>query len=478
MDWNLKAKKLTKQILRTKNFNHCSIVNSAMVSASIFFLSFLLLILPLNSYSLFPKQALPTKSGYLPINSTSGSAIFFAFYEAQHPSSSLSQTPILVWLQGGPGCSSMIGNFFELGPWRVSSDSKSNESIILKSNPGAWNRKFGVVFIDNPIGAGFSIASSPEEIPVDQETVAKHLFIALRSFISLEKLWNSRPIYITGESYAGKYVPSIGYYILRHNSHSSVSEQVNLQGVAIGNGLTHPVTQVATHADTAYFSGLINEKQRTQLEVLQAEAVRLTQEQKWAQAADARNQVLRRLENMTGLATLYDLRRKKPYEMVMVTKFLENEEIKKALGVNKSIIFEECSGTVGKALHEDVMKSAKYMVQELVKKSKVLLYQGQFDLRDGVVSTEAWIKELRWEGLEKFLKAERKVWKVNGEVAGYVQKWASLTEVVVSGAGHLVPTDQALSSQAMIEDRVLENGLFGREIGVLASKLKCAHGDI
>ncbi|RZC58181.1 hypothetical protein C5167_005487 [Papaver somniferum] len=425
-----------------------------MVSASIFFLSFLLLILPLNSYSLFPKQALPTKSGYFPINSTSGSAIFFAFYEAQHPSSSLSQTPILVWLQGGPGCSSMIGNFFKLGPWRVSSDSKSNESLILKSNP---------VFIDNPIGAGFSIASSSVEIPIDQGTVAKHLFIALRSFISLEKSWNARPIYITGESYAGKCVPSIGYYILQHNFHSLVSQQVNLRGVAIGNGLTHPVTQVATHADTAYFSGLINEKQRTQLEVLQAEAVKLTQEQKWAQATDARNQVLRRLENMTGLGTLYDLRRKKPYETEMVTKFLENEEIKKALGVDKSTKFEECSDTVGKALHEDVMKSAKYMVEELVKKSKVLLYQGQFDFRDGVVSTEAWIKELRWEGLEKFLMAERKVWKVNGEVAG---------------AGHLVPTDQALSSQAMIEDWVLENGLFGREIGVLASKLKCAHGDV
>ncbi|KAI3977023.1 hypothetical protein MKX01_008881 [Papaver californicum] len=395
-----------------------------MVSASIFFLSFLLLILPLHSNSLFPEQALPTKSGYLPINSTSGSAIFFAFYEAQHPSSSLSQTPILVWLQGGPGCSSMIGNFFELGPWRVSSDSKTNDSSILKSNPGAWNCKFGVVFIDNPIGAGFSIASSSEEIPVDQETVAKHLFIALRSFISLEQLWNSWPIYITGESYAGKYVPSIGY-ILKHNFHSSVSEQVNLIGVAIGNGLTHPVTQVAKHADTAYYSCLINEKQRTQLEVFQAEAV------------------LHRLQNMTGLGTLYDLRRKKPYETEM-----------RALGVNKSIIFEECSDTVGKALHADVMKSAKYMVEEL-----------QFDLTDRVVSTEAWIKELRWEVLEK-------------EVAGYVQRWGSLTEDVVSGAGHLVTADQALSSQAIIEDWVMENGLFGPEIGVLASKLRRADGDI
>ncbi|OVA01760.1 Peptidase S10 [Macleaya cordata] len=441
---------------------------SILLLLSFFFLSF-------NSKAtldLFPEQALPTKSGYLPISSTSGSAIFFAFYEAQQPISSLSQTPILVWLQGGPGCSSMVGNFFELGPWRINSDSKFNESLILKPNPGAWNRKFGLVFIDNPIGTGFSIASNIEEIPKDQETVAKHLFIALRKFISLDPLSRYRPIYIAGESYAGKYIPSIGYYILQHNSLSPVSKQVNLRGVAIGNGLIDPVSQVANHAETAYFSGLINEKQRTQLEGMQAEAVRLTREEKWTEATDARSRVLDWLQNVTGLATLFDIRRKRPYETEMVTEFLKEEEVKKALGVEKTMIWEGCSSIVGKALHDDVMKSVKFMVEELVKKSKVLLYQGQFDLRDGVVSTEAWIKEMRWEGLEKFLMAERKVWKVNGEFSGYVQRWGSLTEVVVSGAGHLVPTDQAVSSQAMIENWVLERGLFGDEKWVSPSNCR------
>ena len=60
--------------------------------------------------------------------------------------------------------------------------------------------------------------------------------------------------------------------------------------------------------------------------------------------------------------------------------------------------------------------------------------------------------------------ADRKIWRVNGELAGYVQKWESLTNVVVLGAGHLLPADQALNSQAMIEDWVLENGLFGGEL--------------
>jgi vitellogenic carboxypeptidase-like protein len=409
----------------------------------------------------FPKEALPTRSGYLPVNPTTGSAIFYAFYEAQKPISPLSQTPLLIWLQGGPGCSSMIGNFYELGPWRVNFHKAKSDPLALEPNPGSWNRIFGLLFLDNPIGTGFSISSTPEEIPRDQSSVAKHLFAAIASFIELDRSLKSRPIYITGESYAGKYVPAIGYYIIRKNAELPASERVNLAGVAIGNGLTDPVIQVGTHAVNAYFSGLINKRQKSELEKAQWEAVGLTKSRNWTEATDARTRVLRLLGNMTGLATLYDFSRKVPYNDELVTEFLQNDEAKRALGVNESMVFELCSDVVGDALQEDVMKSVKYMVEFLVKQSRVMLYQGHFDLRDGVVSTEAWVKTMKWEGIEEFLMAERKVWKVNGELAGYVQEWGNLSNVVVLGAGHLVPTDRALNSQAMIEDWVLERGLFG-----------------
>ncbi|KAG2708328.1 hypothetical protein I3760_05G186700 [Carya illinoinensis] len=409
----------------------------------------------------FPDEALPTKSGYLPVSPATSSAIFYAFYEVQEPFSSLSQTPLVIWLQGGPGCSSMIGNFLELGPWRVNFLKARDDPLVIEPNLGSWNRKFGLLFLDNPIGTGFSIASTPEEIPRGQYTVAKHLFAAITSFLQLDPQFKFRPIYITGESYAGKYVPAIGYYILKKNAQLPVSKQVNLAGVAIGNGLTDPLTQVATHAVNAYFSGLIDEKQKGELEKAQLEAVRLTKSRNWTAATNARSGVLRLLQNMTGLATLYDFTRKVPYQTELVTQFLQNEEVKRALRANQSVFFEECSDVVGDALHEDVMKSVKYMVEFLVKKSKVLLYQGHFDLRDGVVSTEAWMKTISWDGLEEFLMTDRKVWKVSGALAGYVRNRGSLSHVVVLGAGHLVPTDQPLSSQAMIEDWVLERGLFG-----------------
>ncbi|XP_002441584.1 serine carboxypeptidase-like 50 [Sorghum bicolor] len=427
-------------------------------------LVFLTVILPLPAAAgaplVFPKEAMPTKSEYLPIPPTNAS-LFFAFYEATDPVTPPASTPLLLWLQGGPGCSSLLGNFFELGPYFVNPDGDT-----LRRNPFAWNRRFGLLFIDSPLGTGFSAAPSPADIPTNQSVIAAHILAALQSLYSLDPTLRARPFFLTGESYAGKYVPAAGAHILDANAGLPEAQRVNLRGVAIGNGLTHPVAQVATHADSAYFLGLVNARQKRELESLQSEAVSLTLAERWVAASDARVKVLARLQNLTGLATLYDYAKQRGYAAGAVGKFLNRAEAKAALGARGDVAWEECSDAVGAAMRGDVMRSVVPQAESLLRRTRVLLYQGVRDLRDGVVSTEAWLAGVRWDGLRAFQDAQRAVWRTgDGELAGYVQRSRALAHVVVYGAGHLVPADNGRAAQEMIEGWVLGTGLFGSGTG-------------
>ena len=170
---------------------------------------------------------------------------------------------------------------------------------------------------------------------------------------------------------------------------------------------------------------------------------------------------------------LVDYAKQRPYATDAVAGFVNRAEVKAALGARADVVWEECSDAVGAAMHEDVMKSVKPEVEALLLRgqTRVLLYQGIRDLRDGVVSQEAWMKELRWGGLSAFQDADRAVWRTGSgeeqrELAGYVQRSGALTHAVVYGAGHLVPADNGRAAQEMIEGWVTQTGVFGGGSGV------------
>ena len=114
-------------------------------------------------------------------------------------------------------------------------------------------------------------------------------------------------------------------------------------------------------------------------------------------------------------------------------------------------------------MHADVMRSVVLQAESLLRRTRVLLYQGVRDLRDGVVSTEAWLAGVRWDGLRAFLDAQRAVWRTeDGELAGYVQRSGALAHVVVYGAGHLVSADNGRAVQEMACGKRRNLGMAGR----------------
>ena len=129
--------------------------------------------------------------------------------------------PVLLWLQGGPGGSSLFGLFNENGPFQV------NENLEVTKRQTSWTLTHHVIYIDQPVGTGFSFTKLDKCMAQNQDNVATDLYNALRQFFVMFPDIKNNEFYITGESYAGKYVPALAHKI--HTLNPLASEKINLK---------------------------------------------------------------------------------------------------------------------------------------------------------------------------------------------------------------------------------------------------------
>ena len=126
--------------------------------------------------------------------------------------------PVVLWFNGGPGCSSLDGFLYEHGPFRVQYDGKA---ATLARFDYAWSKLATMVYIEAPCGVGFSYstaASKERDYNATDDTAALDNLAAVESlFVKFPKL-KSRDLYITGESYAGIYVPTLAEAIVQNSA--------------------------------------------------------------------------------------------------------------------------------------------------------------------------------------------------------------------------------------------------------------------
>lgn len=137
--------------------------------------------------------------------------------------------PVVLWLNGGPGCSSMTGLFMELGPASINSKIKTVE------NPASWNSNASVIFLDQPVNVGYSYSDNPVS---STQAAGVDVYAFLTMFFDTFPEYAKQDFHITGESYAGHYIPQFAAEILKHKERN-----INLKSIAIGNGLTDGLTQ-------------------------------------------------------------------------------------------------------------------------------------------------------------------------------------------------------------------------------------------
>ena len=159
-------------------------------------------------------------SGYL--NITDSKRLHYVFVEAQNAD----KKPWALWLNGGPGCSSMEGLFTENGPFKLA------QNGTLKPNPYSWTNLTSMLYLESPIGVGFSFTLNQKDMDkIGDRTATNDAARAMLTFLTIFPEYAKRDFYITGESYAGKYVPRLMRKLSLLTPFKSI-----LKGAAIGNG--------------------------------------------------------------------------------------------------------------------------------------------------------------------------------------------------------------------------------------------------
>ncbi|RWS20658.1 venom serine carboxypeptidase-like protein, partial [Leptotrombidium deliense] len=292
-------------------------------------------------------------SGYLTVNKTFNSNLFFWFFQSKN-----ADAPVILYLVGGPGVSIMFGVFIENGPFQVT------QNLELNCRDHSWTNKYSVLYIDQPIGTGFSFTDNDAGFSNNLNESTENLFIAVTQFFYLFEELKTNDFYVIGESYAAKFVTAIAYRI-----HIDKSSNMNFKGIAVGNGLIDPYSTLE-HSRFLYELSLIDEQQRQIIENKENEIKQLIEVGDYVEAFYKYNELgsdyiseKTIFFNFTGYEYYFNiLQDKNPGEKFHFKKLYDENEtiINTLLHVgNRQIVFLVVNFPVLNRLLDDFLRSVK-----------------------------------------------------------------------------------------------------------------------
>ncbi|CEO59746.1 Putative Carboxypeptidase Y homolog A [Penicillium brasilianum] len=390
-------------------------------------------------------------SGYLDDNDND-KHLFYWFFESRNDPEN---DPVVLWLNGGPGCSSLTGLFLELGPSSV------NSKIKLVHNDYSWNSNASVIFLDQPVNVGYSYSGSSVS---DTVAAGKDVYALLSLFFKQFPEYAKQDFHIAGESYAGHYIPVFASEILSHKNRN-----INLKSVLIGNGLTDGLTQYEYYRPMACGEGgypaVLDEASCQSMDNALPRCLSMIQacydsESSWVcvPASIYCNNALLAPYQRTG-QNVYDVRGKCEdssnlcYKgMGYVSEYLNQESVREALGAEVDG-YDSCNFDINRnfLFHGDWMKPYHRLVPGLLEQIPVLIYAGDADFICNWLGNKAWSEALEWPGQQKFAKKELEDLVIEqnehvGKKIGQVKSHGNFTFMRLYGGGHMVPMDQPESS--------------------------------
>jgi carboxypeptidase D len=283
-------------------------------------------------------------SGYISVN-TGGNMWWWMFEARNNPTTA----PLAAWFNGGPGCSSMIGLFQENGPCQFyNGDSKPS------LNPYSFNEYANMIYIDQPVGTGFSYGTDPVSSTV---TAAPYVWTLLQAIYTQFPQYQNRDFGIFTESYGGHYGPEFAYYFEQQNaaidSGKITGHKINLIALGVNNGWYDPAISYKAYVDYSYsnsYNQLIGQSDyQSYMDTYNQQCVPALQacdsSGSNSDCSNAQNVCYGDIEGPLSQAAdfdVYDIREPSndPYPPSTYVRYLRSSAVMKAIGAKST--YQEC----------------------------------------------------------------------------------------------------------------------------------------
>ncbi|KAJ9538213.1 hypothetical protein OSB04_030946 [Centaurea solstitialis] len=452
----------------------------------ILFAVFLLLVSLMVIESRFLVKTLPgldgdlpftLETGYIGIGESDDVQFFYYFIESE---GNPKDDPLVLWLTGGPGCSSLSGLLYEIGPLTINYENSTLEKAILEITPHSWTKVASIIFLDQPAGSGFSYARTPEGYIANDTLAAMQTYQFLRKWLVDHPEFLKNPFYVGGDSYSGIVVPMVVQEI--YNG-IEVGEwpQINIKGYVLGNPVTNISSEYNSRIPFAHNMALLSdeiyesakENCRGEYRKVDPNNSLCIRDLKVVEKCFERTYKGHILEpaceptnpfksNMVGRSmrsldkTSVDALQLPQFKMhwcregsyIYSSTWANSRDVREALHIHEEfndIEWTRCNITIQIAVYKgpisythNVPSVVGYHQRLANKNCRALVYSGDHDMLVPYFNTLNWIKSLNLP-----VENDWRPWFVDKQVAGYTMKFSkndySVTYATVKGGGHTAP---------------------------------------
>ncbi|KAF5819789.1 putative carboxypeptidase C [Helianthus annuus] len=391
-------------------------------------------------------------------------------YRTQDPNN---PWPVILWLQGGPGASGVgTGNFEEVGPL----------DSFLKPRNSTWLTKADLLFVDNPVGTGYSFVEDENLLVKTDEEAATDLTTLLTEIFNRNETLQKSPLYIVAESYGGKFAVTLGLSALKAIEDKKL--KLIFGGIALGDTWISPEDFVASWGPLLKDISRIDDNGLIESNSLVEKIKQQIANGKLKDATETWSDLEDVIDANTNSVDFYNFLLDSGMDPVSMTAtelvrttprkrylryldslktspgengdldLLMNGVIRKKLGIiPNDVEWGGQSGLVFQHLEGDFMRPRINEVDELLNKGvNVTIYSGQLDVICSTKGTHAWVEKLKWEGLKTFLSIDRiPLYCGHSKITkGFTKSYKNLHFYWILEAGHFVPVDQPCVALNMI----------------------------